>query len=129
MDGLKIINYKNKTIIYIDYTVKPGGGPDTIGSSKEKTIQLLRSATDEYKKCPEGSVLALCKFEGVRFDMDVLKVFKEEGAKTKPYEKKVAVIGIKGLLKAGYNFVVGLTSNTFKAFDSEDEAKEWLVAN
>ena len=45
-----------------------------------------------------------------------------------PYEKRVAVIGMKGLQKVAYNFIVSLTQKDLvKAFDSELEAKEWLV--
>lgn len=34
---------------------------------------------------------------------------------------------MKGLQKAGYNFIVGFTNPKIKAFDTELEAKEWLV--
>jgi hypothetical protein len=121
VEGLSTISYKGKTIIYINYT--------DLGKSKEKTIQLLIGATEEYRKYPLKSVLALTNTTNLAFNMDVLKIFKDEGKKTAPYEKKVAAIGVKGLLKAAYNFVVGLTSKTFKVFDTELEAKEWLVSD
>jgi hypothetical protein len=56
--------------------------------------------------------------------MDVLKVIKEEGNIIKPYEGKTAVLGLNGLIKAGYNFVVGLANPNYKLFDSEQAAKD-----
>jgi len=119
MEGYSVINYKNKQIHIVDYSV--------LNKSKEKTIKLIQYATEQYKNLPKDSVLAIVNAENFYFDMDILKVFKEEGAKTAPYEKKVAVIGVKGLIKAAYNFVVGLTRNNYKVMNSEAEAKEWLI--
>ena len=124
VEGMSKINYKGKEIIVTDYT--------NVGSSKEKTIELIKGVVEEFidvKKHSPNSILGLTNVTNLRFDMDVLKEFKEAGAKTKPFEKKVALVGVKGLLKAGYNFVIGLTSSTYKAFETEQEAKDWLVSD
>lgn len=122
MEGLSVINCKNKEIIFVDHSVLSKDP-----NQKEKTIKLIKETTTEYQKRPKNSVLGLVNVEGSKFDMEILNVFKEEGGKIDPYEKKVAVYGVKGLQKAGYNFVVGLINSKYKVFETEVEAKEWLV--
>jgi hypothetical protein len=62
--------------------------------------------------------------------MDVLNAFQKSTKRTADYEHKMAILGVKGLMKAAYNFVIGLTQNKkVKTFDSELEAKEWLVSD
>lgn len=123
MEGFSKIAYKGKEIYYVDYS--------SFGFDKEKALKLLRSIPDLYKQLqvPPHSVLALVNISGLHFDTDVINAFNEERPKTVEYEKKVAVIGMKGLQKVAYNFIVSLTQrNLVKAFDSELDAKEWLVS-
>lgn len=120
VEGFSIIPYKDKRIYYVDYSA--------LNKSKEKTIQLITHATQVYVNLPQNSVLALVNTENGYFDMDTLKVFKAEGSKTAIYEKKVAVIGVKRLIKVAYDFVVGLTNRKYRLFDTKEEALEWLVS-
>jgi hypothetical protein len=119
VEGLSIISYKNKRIISLDYT--------NVGKDKVKTVELIEKGADEYIKQGKDSALVLANVTNINFNMDILNSFKKSREKTKGYTKKEAVFGVKGLAKAGYNFVVGLTSRTTKVFDTEQEAKEWLV--
>lgn len=123
VEGVSTISYKGKTILFFDFS--------NLGKSKEKTIQLINAVGGEYMKNPLNSVLALFNTTNIYFDMDMLNAFKETRNKFNQYEKKVAGIGITGLLKTGFNFVVGLNKDTssVKIFDSELEAKEWLVSD
>lgn len=123
MEGYSKIIYKDKTIHCFDYT--------NIGHSKEKVIKLIKFATEEYMKLPPKSALVLVNFTNLHLDMDVLNVFKEERLKSKLYEKKIAVMGIKGVINIGYNFIVNFGKGVefTKYFESETEAKEWLVEN
>lgn len=124
MEGLSTITYKNKQIYYIDYS--------SIGESKDKVMQLLQGVLEEYtrKKIPPKSVLAITNVSNLHFDSDIISFFKQIREKSAPFEKRVAVIGMKGLQKVAYNFIVTLTQKDLvKAFDSELEAKEWLVGD
>jgi hypothetical protein len=123
MEGFSKINYKGKEIFYVDYS---SFVTDT-KTQKEKIMQLRKNVTSEYTKQPLNSVSTLLNVSGFQFDMNVLTVFKQEVSKADPYEKKSAIIGVKGLVKTAYNFVVGFTSPKVKVFDTELEAKEWLI--
>lgn len=123
MVGFSKINHKAKTIFYVDYS----SFANDKATQKMKTIELRKYVTSEYLKEMKKTVLSIINLSNMYFDMEVIKVFKEEGDRTAPYEKKTAVIGISGLVKTGYNFVVGITNKNYRVFDSESEAKEWLV--
>jgi hypothetical protein len=120
MEGLSKITYKNKTILYIDYSKVLG--------SKEKILQLIEKASQEYLKYPPKSALALTNFSNIQMDSDIVQMLKKTQEKTFLYEKKVTLIGNKDHLKVGYNFIVGFTQRSIvQMFDTELEAKEWLV--
>ncbi len=122
MEGISTISYKNKSIIYIDYSVA--------GTDKDKILQLIKAGTEEYRKHPPKSVISLLNVANVRFDMDVVNALSESRPLSGPYEKKIAIIGLKGLLKVIYNAVVQLAQReAIKIFESEAEAKEWLAAD
>jgi hypothetical protein len=118
----KII-YKNKTIYCVDYSIFQKDN-----DKKEKTLQLLKMTAHSCLKQPENSVLALINVTNFYFDMDILNAFKESSNLIIPFEKKLAIIGVKGIIKTAYNFVIGATQDSkAKSFDSKEEAKEWLV--
>lgn len=119
MDEIKIMTYKNKEFFYVDYT--------GIANSKEKIIQLITESGEEYRKKPLKSVLALVNVGNARFDSEILGIFKESQEKCVPYEKRVAVIGLDTLKRIAYNFIAGSNKTFIRAFESEEEAKEWLV--
>lgn len=123
VEGFSKITHKGKTLFYHDYS----GFAKDKATQKEKTIKLRKAVTAEYTNQPPLSVLTLVNVENFYFDMDVLKAFKEEVAIEDKYERKSAIIGVKGLVKTAYNFVVGFASTKVKLFDSLEEAKDWLV--
>lgn len=123
MEGFSIVSYKDKSIYCFDYS--------EIGYSKEKIIRLIKYATEEYAKLPLKSVLVLANMSNLHVDMDIFNTFKEERKKCTPYEKKIAIIGVKGVTNIAYNFIVnfGQGNNFTRTFDTEIEAKEWLISD
>lgn len=122
MEGFSIIYYKGKPIYYFDYS--------EMGNSKEKVTELVKYASLEYQKMLPDSVLVLVNVANLHLDSDLVNVFRFERERTNPYEKRVAVFGAKGMQKIAYNFVSSFGKKPFvKAFDTELEAKEWLVNN
>lgn len=120
MEGFSVISYKNKTIYYFDYS--------NIGNSREKVRQILDYYTREYRNLPPKSLLVLVNVSNLHLDTDLVNDFRISRNQTAPYEKKVASFGMRGMQKLAYNFVASLDKNDkVKAFDSELEAKEWLI--
>ena len=122
MEGISTINYQGKKIYIINFS--------EFGDSKEDTVRLINAVGDEIITNPLNSVLALFDLSNSFFHFDTLKTFKQLEERCGQYEKKVAVIGLKGLQKTGFNTIAGTKkSGSIKAFNSELEAKEWLVSD
>jgi hypothetical protein len=122
MEGLSTITYKNKTIIHIDYT--------KVLDSQAKIIQLIKEATDEYRKCPPASVLALVNVRNVKYNMNIVDTLTKSQNDIISLVKKIAVVGVDDLIKVAYDYIISLPEkNKVQIFNSEIEAKEWLVSD
>lgn len=119
MNEIRSIFYKEKEIILIDFS--------NSGMDREKTLAIVARVFPTLSARPKNSVLSLTNVTGMRFDKQILEAFKESVLQVKPYQKKAAVVGMKGIQKAAYTFTTMMTSDITKAFDSEIDAKEWLV--
>lgn len=120
MEGLRKIVYQSKEIYYVDYS--------NFKLNKEKAIELVKTTAEEWLTQPYNLVLSLVNLSGFSFDSDVISVFKECEAKTAPFEKKMAVIGINSLQLLAFNFVVNFsTKNIIKINKNATDAKEWLI--
>lgn len=113
------IEYKNKKIIYSDYSNQ--SGEQILNTLKE--VEAFYLKLDKQKK-----YLSLSTFEGSHVSQDFMKVSKEIGKETfEPRILKGALIGITGvkkvLLKA-YNL---FSNSDLTPFDTEEQAKEWLI--
>ena len=118
MKGISTITYQGKTILVVDFA--------EMGKTKETTLELIEAMKDEFLKHPLKSVLALINVTHIYFHIKTLHAFRQFQEEIGPYGKKVVIVGLKGLMKSGFNSVAGSNKNV-KAFDSETEAKEWLV--
>jgi hypothetical protein len=121
MEGISTTVYQEKSIYMIDFS--------HYGESKEDTVGMIRAIGDEFRRNPINSVLALIDVTHAFFHFEILKAFSQLQERYGQYQKKVAVIGLKGLKKAGFNRAVGSRKDVVKAFDSEQEAKAWLVSD
>lgn len=119
MEGISTINYQGKALLVIDFA--------EMGKTKETTKELINAATNEFMKHPLGSVLGLMNISKIYFHIDTMHAFKELQEKTGPYGKKVAVVGVKGLIKTSFNAITA-SNKSVRAFNTEAEAKEWLVS-
>lgn len=123
MEGYSKITYNGKTIFFSNYSIF-----ESHPNQKEKIIELLKFIQADLLKQPPDSVLLLANFSNLKFDMPILKLFKDSTELTSHIDKRIAIVGVTGLLKSGFNFVVGLNAKLpVKSFDTEQEAKEWLV--
>lgn len=120
MDGLSKITYKGKEIICVDYS---GFKFDTT-----KTFDLIYGSANEYMKHPLKSVLALVNLTNLYFDTDIINAFKTTQEATASHEKKIALIGIKGLQVLAYKYIIHIKyRDMVRLFNNISEAKEWLV--
>ena len=120
MEGISISTFQKKKIYVVSFAYS--------GNSKEETVSTIIAAEEEFSKNPSNSVLALINVSNAFFHFNTLKAFKDFQEKTDPYIKKVAIVGLVGLQKVGFNTVSRSNhKGSVKVFDSEQEAKEWLI--
>ena len=118
MEGISTIVYQGKCIYFIEFSH---------AKSQDETLFLIHAAGDEFEKNPKNSILALFDITHAFFHLETLKTFKKLDKRCGSYEKKVAIIGLKGLKKAGFR---SMNQNpNVQPFDTAQEAKDWLVAD
>jgi hypothetical protein len=116
--SVKQIDYKGKTIIYVDYR----------GLLKiEQHLQNIDETTQMMKGI-KPPVLMISNFEGVSVGNEFMSKVKGWGKEHQAVLGRQAVLGVTGLksiLFQGYLTFTG--EKNMKAFDNEAEAKDWLV--
>lgn len=112
------ILYKGVNIYYMDF-------------SNLRTEKIIFEKMEEFIKYiisqPESSVYALTNLQNMYFNKIIFQRFKEFVIKDKPFIKKSAIIGLDGLIKVMFNGIVKTTKRDLHAFNSIEEAKEFLV--
>jgi|SRR5512133_761694 hypothetical protein len=120
--GAQFIEYKGQSIYYVDYS--------NIKTNDEFMSVLKQSNGFREKIKSEGkkNLLMLVDISGSFVYGDVLTEIKKAGKITKEMTLKEAVVGISGGKKILLRIVQSFTNMNLKAFDSIDEAKDWLVS-
>lgn len=115
----EIINYKGKTIVYLDFTNM---------KDKEEIMKLEKDGSDWIRSQALESVYTLTNMEGMFFNNELKKWFEEIVKLNAPYVKAGAVIGMTGLISIMYNAFVAVTGRAIKSCKSKEEAMEYLVS-
>jgi hypothetical protein len=115
--SVKYIQYKGKTILYVDYSNTTG----------DQAITTLHAEEKEVRSWKEPG-LVLNDFRNSKATSEFMAEAKKLGKELfSKMEKKTAAIGITGiqsiLLKAYNTFA----SDKIVPFETEEEAKEWLI--
>jgi hypothetical protein len=115
------ISHQGHKIFYYNYT---DFGQDAEGLKAE--IEAAQSVIEQQ---PENSMLILVDIRGTVVSREVSALIKENASRTKPYAKKVAVVGVKGVVRVIADSIGRLTRGTPQTFfDTLEEAKDWLVS-
>jgi hypothetical protein len=116
MGAVKKITYKGKEIIYFDFRE----------CAEEEMIQLLDQG-QEMIVHDNHKTLRLTNLHRAYATNTFMARANAFGKATKHLTQKAALVGITGAKKVlfkAYNFLIGEAA---RAFDTEEEAKEWLI--
>lgn len=117
MDRISYIDYKGKTILYINFS-----------NCHAHDIQAV---IDEAKKIiahqTPGSVLTLINVSEMMFDKKTKEIMKDLASHNRLFAKAEAVIGASGILKVIYDAITADKKNKVKIFDTATAAKDWLT--
>jgi hypothetical protein len=112
------INYKEKEILYTDYTNLQG----------EEFVKIIKVLTEDILSMGKEDILLLLDLQGSYANKEIVNEFINAGKLTGPSVKKTAVLGITGVKKVLLNVVNKFTDVGANPFTTEEEAKEWLIS-
>ena len=115
----KWIEYQGKQIFHIDLS--------GFQSDVDAFEQELREASAITVSQPENSVLVLSDLRDTVISTQILMLTTESSSKTTKYVRKTAIVGIERVRRYFMDTISALTGQKFSAFDTEEEALDWLV--
>src|SRR4030042_6835694 len=119
VERIRFIKHAGRDILLLDFS----------NFNADDFFEAIDFAKDVIASQPEKSLLTLTDVTGARFDKYVTMELKEFASHNHPYVKAAAVVGVKGLKEVILNTIMLFSERKFHAFDSIEDAKEWLTKN
>jgi|SRR5882757_7633893 len=116
-DRLRFIQYKENEVLFVDLSQ----------ATKQEILVLLPDIQDIITQRPQNSVLVLGDFTSAQIDKAVATRIKEVLVFDRPYVKRAAWVGTSTLPKVFLEGFKTFSRREFTAFDTREEAMDWLV--
>lgn len=115
----KWIEYNGKKIFYQDFSNN---------FFNEKAVaDELQAVQEIVLHEPANSVLILSNFSNTEITSTLMPIMNEASSKTKNHVRKTAVLGITGIKRTLGDLLSRITGQPLMYFNSDIEAKEWLI--
>lgn len=118
MDRVRFVDHKGKHILLVD--LSGSKGPET-------SIPVLKAARPIIDSQAPKSVLLLTNCIDTHYDSESADEMKAYSKANTPHIKASAVTGVVGIKRVLFTAVIKLTRRNIKAFDTVDEAMDWLA--
>ena len=115
----KLIEYKQMTIVYIDFSYM---------KNREEIYTAIDVAGAFIRRHPLKSLFVLTNISGMFYNNEVFNHLTAYAKANTPHVRASAVVGMAGMMQIFYNGFTRLTGREVKAFTTEIEAKEYLLA-
>ena len=117
---ISYISYKGQDILYIDLRES---------KTEKRSKELLKETVKAYQES-EGNLIALTNVEGAFMNPEIIEETKKYAKSLFSLKaKKRAMVGVKGLKKLIFNGYAAISGNNIRLFDTEEEAKEYLISD
>jgi hypothetical protein len=94
----------------------------------EEALGIIEEARRFVAAQPrDGTLLTLVDVGGSRFDERVVQALKKLAAHNRPFVLAGAVVGMTPLQRVVYRIINTFSGRRLAAFQTHEEAKEWLV--
>jgi hypothetical protein len=117
MGRIQFIQHKGKQVLHLDLS----------NAKATDVVQLVRDATPLIAAQPEKSIRTLTDVTNMAYDSEGTEALIEFSKRNRPYVLAGAIVGVAGLRKVIYNAALMFSGRKLEAFDTLDEAKDWLV--
>lgn len=95
--------------------------------NEKAVIDELREVQNIVLGQPKESVLVLSNFSNTEITANLMPILNESSSKTKAHVRKTAVLGITGVKRTLGDLLSRITGQQLMYFNTEAEAKEWLL--
>ncbi len=116
-ERLRFIKHRGKPILLVDFS----------HGTQQEILLLLDQIKSTIAQEPPGSVLSLADFTDAQVDKAVATRMKEVLTLDRPYVKKSAWVGTASLAKVFYENFKSFSQRDFPAFETREEAMDWLA--
>ena len=96
-------------------------------AEEKDALDAIAEAATIIQAQPPKSLYTMTIVRGSRFNSTVLSAIKKLAAENVPYVRAGAIVGMGTLHKAAYLTVMYFSKRTIPAFDTEEEALEWIA--
>ncbi len=117
MERIQFIQHKGKQILHLDLT----------NAKATEVVQLVRDATPVIAAQPAKSLRTLTDVTDMNFNTEAAEALKQFTKHNKPFVIAGAVVGVTGLKQIIYNAVLKFSGRNIVAFDTLEQAKDWLA--
>lgn len=116
-ERLRFIKHKGHAVYVIDFS----------HCAAKELLLLLDQVRADIARHARGSLLTLADFTGAEIDKNVATRMKEVLVLDRPYVKRSAWVGTESLPHVFYEHFKNFSQRDFPAFNTRQEALEWLV--
>jgi len=119
IDRIKWIEHKKIPILFADYSNF---------KNSDESVETIQKVTDYIKKIGYREVLMLIDVRNSYADEKIVVDTLKNGSKeTKPYLRKVAVVGVTSTQEFILKIINMFSGLGIKSFETFDKAKDWLI--
>lgn len=117
MPNVEFIDFKGKTILYLDFS----------GCSFEELTSMVGKSVELIDKQPEHCLLVLINVKDAIADRDTGSLIQSYADHNKRFIKAAAIIGLDENTKPIFEKAKTYAEQAITVFNTADEAKEWLI--
>ncbi len=117
MERIQFVEHNGRQLLHLNLS----------HAKAQDVINLIREATPLIASRPERSIRTLTDVTGLTFNHEATEALKQFTKHNKPYVIAGAVVGVTGLKQIIYNSVLKFSGRNIVAFDTLDEARNWLA--
>jgi len=113
-----VVEHLGKTVVVHNY----------VAIEDEDFVNAINYNVADSIKRNNPDLLLLLDISNAYISTEVLDAFKQAAIDIKPYTKKIALVGVKGIQKVFFKVVLTFSkSNNIKSFETREDALNWLV--
>lgn len=119
MERTRFIEHGGKNILFMDFSGV---------NEKPDALRIIEEARQFVAAQPKKQhLLTLVDVNGSRFDGEIIDALKALARHNQPWVLAGAVAGMSALQRVVYRIINSFSGRRLAAFDSAQEAKDWLV--